>query len=519
MAVSDVKLSPSNEKIQPIRFQSETLFSTTRRKFVNGAKHTTIEPIILLVSLVTSIDSVALNQLLVDKSCAQDFNFTQEVCDNIQTNKTLEHELSMVENEIAQYKVYENFIEQLFPIVMSFFLGSWSDIFGRKIVLYVFFAFRILEGSLLLVNVYFMEWPKEYMLLTVKLPLALSGGQLAYYMGINSFIADISAPEQRSFRMAILNLMGSIGQPFGTQIGKQLFGAGSYKCVVASSLVGKVICLLLLVIRMETLKYKPKPKDIQENRVEKKQLHPFSPMHIVDSIKTALKKRPYNKRFYLWVNLIVMNGVVIPMWGESVVGYNYVMTRFHWGFDEYSDYTTFCQIIDIIGQFLMVSCLGYIRVRDSLLVPILLACVISRDLIKAFAQKVWMYYLGSVVYVACGYIFPCARSILSVCVEPEELGKVFALLAAVEALIPLGMTQVYASVWAATSELGAPWVGSVFMMSAALTGIGFIFSFIALIRLKGKDVNDLDGVQSTSPVYKRTLHEFDSNYICSLPKV
>ena len=518
MAVVEGEISPSDKKLQPIKFQSETLLSMTKRKFVTGVKNITIEPIILLVSLVTSIDSVALSQLIVDKSCAQDFNFTQEVCDNI-LNENYEHELSMVENEVAQYKVYENLIEHLFPIIMSFFLGSWSDIFGRKIVLYFFFAFRILEGSLLLVNVYFMEWPKEYMLLTVKLPLALSGGQLSYYMGINSFIADISAPEQRSFRMAILNLMGHLGQPFGTQIGKQLFGAGSYKCVIGSSLLGKVICLLLLVIRMETFKYKPKQKDIQENPVEKKQLHPLSPMHIIESFKTALKKRPNNKRFYLWVNLFVMNAVVIPMWGEGVIGYNYVMTRFHWGFDKYSDYTTVCQIIDIVGQFLMVSYLGYIKVRDALLVPILLACVITRDLIKAFSQREWMYYLGSVVYVACGYIFPCSRSILSVCVDPEELGKVFALLAAVEALIPLGMTQVYASVWAATSELGAPWVGSVFMMSAALTGFGFVMSLIALLRLKGKDVNDLDGVPTSSPVYKRTLHEFDTNFIYSPPKV
>jgi hypothetical protein len=33
-------------------------------------------------------------------------------------------------------------VDHLFPIICSFFLGSWSDTFGRKLLLYIYFVFR-----------------------------------------------------------------------------------------------------------------------------------------------------------------------------------------------------------------------------------------------------------------------------------------------------------------------------------------------------------------------------------------
>ena len=67
-------------------------------------KNITLEPVMLFLSFVSSMDSASLSQLLVDKSCQHDFNFTQEICDNIM-NDTYDHEKNEIENEIAQFKV------------------------------------------------------------------------------------------------------------------------------------------------------------------------------------------------------------------------------------------------------------------------------------------------------------------------------------------------------------------------------------------------------------------------------
>ena len=67
-------------------------------------KNITLEPVMVFLSFVTSMDVVSLGQLLVDKSCQHDFNFTQEVCDDLH-NENFTHEKSQIENEVAQYKV------------------------------------------------------------------------------------------------------------------------------------------------------------------------------------------------------------------------------------------------------------------------------------------------------------------------------------------------------------------------------------------------------------------------------
>ena len=195
---------------------------------------------------------------------------------------------------------------------------------------------------MLWLNAYFIDWPKEYMLFSVNTPVALAGGHLAFSLGINSFIADISKPHQRSFRLAMMHFVATVGRPFDTQMGKWLFDEGSYVCVIGATVVGRAIGFIFLIIRLEMFNWKPKSKISSDNNGQirnmgQKRHHALSPKHIVDSIKTACKKRTDNKRFYLWVYLIVMIVISLPHNGEKVIGYNYVMTRFNWGPDEYSD--------------------------------------------------------------------------------------------------------------------------------------------------------------------------------------
>jgi len=52
-----------------------------------------------------------------------------------------------------------------------------------------------------------------------------------------------------------------------------------------------------------------------------------------------------------------------------------------------------------------------------------------------------MLYLASAVDLMGGYSFAASRSIISKCVERHELGKVFAILASLESLVPIGMSQ------------------------------------------------------------------------------
>ena len=233
--------------------------------------------------------------------------------------------------------------------------------------------------------------------------------------------------------------------------------------------VGRLLSLIFLIVRMEFFKFKvEESKETAHNITLWQAVHP---RHITESIKTAFKPRDNHKRYYLWMYISIMLIVCLPLFGENSIGYNYVRTRYKWGVEEYSNYRTIAEVIDITGHVIFLPLFGVMKFRDSLIIPILLVTIMIRDALKAFAEYPWMYYLGTTVAVMGGYTFSATRSIISQCVASDELGKVFALMSSLECMIPIYMSQVYASIWKATSEAGPPWVGTIYIVS------GWIFSF------------------------------------------
>ena len=56
--------------------------------------------------------------------------------------------------------------------------------------------------------------------------IVTSGGYAAFSIGLNAFIADISGPDQRAFRMGMIHLAQSLGRPIAAPIGAYLLRTG-----------------------------------------------------------------------------------------------------------------------------------------------------------------------------------------------------------------------------------------------------------------------------------------------------
>jgi len=497
--VPKIDEEPPNE----ITFEKEGSFSVVRRKMSRVVRNVTIEPVLLFLSFVGSMDGVSMGQVMIDKSCVNDFDFPNGTCDlGVLTDGNHSAENNAVQNEISQFKVYQSIVSHVFPIICSFYLGSWSDTFGRKWLLYLYFFANVVEGSMMLLNVYFLEWPKEYLLFSVNLPTALVGGHLAFYMGVNAFISDISPPHQRSFRMAMVSLAGRVGSPAGTKMGTWLYARGGYVCVFGATLLGRLAGAIFLVIRLEMFNWTPKIQDDapEVNPIKRKT---FSLMHIKDSISTATKKRDNNKRFYLLMYFTVFMFIIVSFFGEHVMSYNYVRTRYGWEVADYGDYYSIASLVDIVGQMILIPLLGYMQITDSIIAPVIISTIVIRHIIKGFAVEPWMLYVASGVDLMGGYSMSACRSLISQCVTSHELGKIFALVSSVESLVPIAIEQAYATVWKATGDLGDPWIGTCYFISACLTSVGLVLSIIAVCRLKGKNISDLDSTKEIKPSYRK----------------
>ena len=52
------------------------------------------------------------------------------------------------------------------------------------------------------------------------------GGYAAFSIGLSAFIADISKPDQRAFRMGMIHLASSLGRPLAAPLGAYLLKEG-----------------------------------------------------------------------------------------------------------------------------------------------------------------------------------------------------------------------------------------------------------------------------------------------------
>ena len=57
------------------------------------------------------------------------------------------------------------------------------------------------------------------------------------------------------------------------------------------------------------------------------------------------------------------------------------------------------------------------------------------------------FFIGAIVDIIGPYGFQIVKAMSTNCVTPYELGKINALLSAIDSLLPAGISQIYASIW------------------------------------------------------------------------
>ena len=71
-----------------------------------------------------------------------------------------------------------------------------------------------------------------------------------------------------------------------------------------------------------------------------------------------------------------------------------------------------------------------------------------------FLNLVWINILGDFVDLIGVYSMSLLRAMITCCIPMSDFGKVYAVFTAMENLIPIGVTQVYAIVWEVSACIG-----------------------------------------------------------------
>ena len=302
----------------------------------------TIEPAYFLISFASGIDDVSASQMLIYKTCRADFGFNETVCDDENLLTIYKDENEMIQNEVAQFNVYRMLVGTIFPVFFAFYLGAWCDLFGRKLLFKLYLTARCLDQVVVILCAYFLESKKEYLLLA-SIPTALAGGFGAWMLAINAFVADITSSEYLAFRYGMIHLAGSLARPIAPIFGAYLLKTGGYVCVFTTSLAGTLLGSLLLLVMIRSYEWNPEKKATDRSA--------FSLQHPIDCFRTTFKKREGPNRKYILMFIAIISLTVMPFAGEGSVAYNYVRTRYEWGYQEYSEYSSIVSACSIIGKF------------------------------------------------------------------------------------------------------------------------------------------------------------------------
>ena len=81
--------------------------------------------------------------------------------------------------QIAQFNVYVLIVNSAVPIFMSFYVGSWCDVIGRKFVIYICMVAKLFSIGFQLLCTIYMDWPKEWLLVATLLN-SLGGKSLVF---------------------------------------------------------------------------------------------------------------------------------------------------------------------------------------------------------------------------------------------------------------------------------------------------------------------------------------------------
>ncbi|KAL3278138.1 hypothetical protein HHI36_013481 [Cryptolaemus montrouzieri] len=190
------------------------------------------------------------------------------------------------------------------------------------------------------------------------------------------------------------------------------------------------------------------------------------------------------------------------------VCYLFTRYRFNWDEVDFSIFSTYSMVTNLIGTSISVGVFSHIMKVDDAIVGIYSSVSkILSSFVYGLAKTSFVFYLGALAEIMNGTSFIAMRSIASKLVTSEELGKVNSLFGACEALMPLVYGPMYSATYAATLNVMP---GLFFILGGILT-IPAVIIFGWMYVQHRKDA-ELEGtvVSNTKQDIEKALPQDDS---------
>ncbi|XP_055381794.1 proton-coupled folate transporter [Condylostylus longicornis] len=494
-------------------------------------KYFVIEPLLVLWLLPSCFFLIAIPNLALEKACRVNLGYNKLICDNVleksedidcdvfeesSYDKIIENVFNITNNSTDfNYVVCKAELEtqkavtfingvrgpvsSVFQVIVILYAGNLSDRLGKRkpLMLLPLIGEFLSALALLISSIYFDEIPMEFGAFLEKLLPGLLGGPTLMIMGVYSYLIATTKEEDRVFRLGIfgmcLTIITIVGSPFSGTLYTQL-GYVNVFILGAVLLACGILYLFLFVKEVE----QTEAKDVKKEKFSCKE----GLLVAYDSSKVLIKKRENDGRKYLILLTICYFLLIGPANGEADLLYPYTLIRLNFNGDDFSYFYTFSQAIAACGTFIMTTILSkMLKVTDAMIGLLASICSVIARVCFAFAKEYILYYAGGVfdMFVVARTI--SLKTIISLFVLPEELGRIYSVLGIADALGTFIFTPMYSSLYNATV---ANFPGAFYLFSEIfLVPSSFIFFIVYLLLRKrkpppsdpeGKGENGIDNI-------------------------
>lgn len=431
----------------------------------------TVEPMLALYTIPSVLASLATQNLSLEKACRVNLGYSDQVCDALAVRDTANYTLEETEVQrlTASMAGWKTFIQSALPAMIILFVGSWSDRHGRRkpcMLLPIVGEFLTSIG-LLICTFFYYELPIQAATFSEAVFPAVTGGWFVMFMAVFTYIADVTSEVDRTFRIGVVNVFFSIAIPIGMALSGVayrligFYGVFSLACVMY---VCSFYCGWKLV-KEEPKKWSgdgPEPTGIIGFLKDF-----FDVRFLLETLKTCFKQGANNRRLKVILLMVVVMMVIGPLHGENTVLYLFVRLQFNWDELDFSLFSSYCVVMNLIGTMLSVGLFSsLLKYDDSVIGMMSCASKILAGFIYAFATTVTVVLFAPLVDMMNGTSFIAMRAIASKLVPSDELGKVNSLFGACEAMMPVLCGPLYSKVYQVTINV-LP--GAFFLMGGAIT--------------------------------------------------
>ncbi|XP_026318589.1 solute carrier family 46 member 3-like [Hyposmocoma kahamanoa] len=430
----------------------------------------TVEPILACYVMPSVLSALASQNLYIEKACRVNLRFPHHVCDALTRRETSNYtaEEEAVQQLVASVTGWKTVLQSFLPCWILVFLGAYSDRVGqRKFCMLLPIVGEFLTSIGLILNTYFFyQLPLEVAAVTEAIFPALTGGWFTMFMGVFSYIADVTTEEQRTLRIGVVNLFYSVGVPVGAALSgivvrkMGLYGAFSISATLY------VLSFLYGFWRIKEVKKTDSNVKPSKNCCEWMRNF-FDMRYVKETLMVAFKKGPNNRRLRVVMLVVVLCVVIGPIYGEMAVTYLFTRYRFNWNEVDFSMFSAYSMCTSLVGTLFSVGVFSHLMKLDDAIIGVI-SCTskILAGFMYAFATKTWQIYIAPLIEIFNGTSFIAMRSMVSKLVDKDELGKVNSFFGVAEAMMPLVYAPMYTTVYSATIKT---FPGAFFLLGGGLT--------------------------------------------------